>query len=316
MAIYHTYTGPGTYFVKLKITDSEDNEAEKTKKIVILPDSAPYPVIRRSTPATINPEEIWFDGADSEPPGGLDIVSWEWDFGDGETGVETADTGEVRIPINYPVGPAGPTGYTGESGGQGEQGPTGWTGSIGDTGADGPTGPTGFTGYTGYTGASGIIGATGYTGYTGASGTASTVTGPTGPTGPTGYTGYTGTAGAGGGEAFPVGAVFIAVVDTNPATLLGYGTWSAFGAGRVLVGINTGDADFDAAEETGGAKTANLSHTHALDHTHSTVADNLRTGGAVAVGATSFSGASDSVLSATQSIVQPYIVVYMWKRTV
>ena len=60
------------------------------------------------------------------------------------------------------------------------------------------------------------------------------------------------------GEAFPVGSVFIAVVSTNPATLLGYGTWASIGAGRVLVGLDSGDADFDVVEETGGAKTATI----------------------------------------------------------
>lgn len=58
----------------------------------------------------------------------------------------------------------------------------------------------------------------------------------------------------GGSEAFPIGSVFIAVVNTNPATLLGYGSWSAFGAGRVLIGLDAGDADFDTVEEEGGAK--------------------------------------------------------------
>ncbi len=49
--------------------------------------------------------------------------------------------------------------------------------------------------------------------------------------------------------------MFISVVSTNPATLLGFGTWSSIAAGRVLVGLDSGDGNFDAVEETGGAKT-------------------------------------------------------------
>jgi hypothetical protein len=54
---------------------------------------------------------------------------------------------------------------------------------------------------------------------------------------------------------YPVGAVYISTLSTNPATLLGRGTWSAFGAGRVPVGVDGNDSDFDTAEKTGGAKT-------------------------------------------------------------
>jgi hypothetical protein len=78
------------------------------------------------------------------------------------------------------------------------------------------------------------------------------------------------------GQAFPVGSVFLSVVSTDPATLLGYGTWLAIAAGRMLVGRDSGDAAFDTAEETGGAAT----HTHAgysdhaaLTHAGAAVAD-------------------------------------------
>jgi microcystin-dependent protein len=49
---------------------------------------------------------------------------------------------------------------------------------------------------------------------------------------------------------------------------LGFGTWAAFGAGRVLVGLDAGDVDFDTVEETGGAKTHTLTVDEMPSHTH------------------------------------------------
>jgi len=58
---------------------------------------------------------------------------------------------------------------------------------------------------------------------------------------------------------WPIGSVFTSVVSTDPHDLLGFGTWSAIAAGRVLVGLDSGDTDFDTAEETGGTKTVQSS---------------------------------------------------------
>ena len=169
----------------------------------------------------------------------------------------------------------------------------------------------------------------------------------------------------GGGEAWPVGSVFTSVVSTNPNTLLGYGTWAAFGAGRVLVGFDTNQTEFDTAEETGGAKSATLTttelpaHTHVQDaHTHTQNSHNhtqdphthTLTGGATddtsapfpgpdaANSATVFASTAIQAATATNqaatatnqnatavnqstgsgaafSLLNPYIVVYFFKRT-
>jgi hypothetical protein len=70
----------------------------------------------------------------------------------------------------------------------------------------------------------------------------------------------------------PVGSIYInATNNTNPATLLGFGTWTAFGAGRVPVGFNAADPLFDTAEETGGSKNTTLpSHTHTVSSSGTT----------------------------------------------
>jgi hypothetical protein len=72
---------------------------------------------------------------------------------------------------------------------------------------------------------------------------------------------------------YPVGSIYINATSTsNPSVLLGFGTWTEFGAGRVLVGQNASDALFDTLEETGGSKDAIVvSHTHTA--TSSSVVD-------------------------------------------
>jgi microcystin-dependent protein len=158
---------------------------------------------------------------------------------------------------------------------------------------------------------------------------------------------------------FPVGSIYTNAVDgTNPATLLGFGTWTAFAQGRVPVGLQTGDSDFDTASETGGEKTHTLTtaelatHGHVVNppatwttgngaHSHGFTRDmaytdnsSRRTGPGNAQQAYGFGGARTDTVGDHGHIVdiapfwsdnngsgqahnnlQPYIVVYMWRRT-
>lgn len=120
----------------------------------------------------------------------------------------------------------------------------------------------------------------------------------------------------------PVGSIYINATDsTNPGTLLGFGTWVAFGQGRVMVGLNSGDTDFDTAEEAGGAKTHTLTVAEMPAHTHN-VAFGAAADGAGASQVARTDAGSNIVKTSTSTgggsahnNLQPYIVVYMWKRT-
>ena len=69
-------------------------------------------------------------------------------------------------------------------------------------------------------------------------------------------------------KVYPVGCIYTSTVSTNPNTLFGFGTWSAFGAGRTLVGIDSGDTDFDTVGGTGGEKTHILTVAEMPAHKH------------------------------------------------
>jgi hypothetical protein len=139
---------------------------------------------------------------------------------------------------------------------------------------------------------------------------------------------------------YPVGSIYINAASTsNPSSLMGFGTWVEFGAGRVLVGLNASDTLFDTLEETGGSKDAvNVSHSHtastgtAGSHYHTIpyggtaildgyglaegfgydqVQNDTSTAGAHTHSVTVDSAGSSGV----NANIQPYITVKMWKRT-
>lgn len=135
----------------------------------------------------------------------------------------------------------------------------------------------------------------------------------------------------------PVGSIYInATVATNPGTLLGFGTWTAFGAGRVMVGFNSANVLFDTAEETGGSADSTLpTHTHTATvtdpgHFHTVALGSTQTANNFVQNTTNSSAATVNTGSAVTGVTvanasagtsgtntnyQPYITVYMWKRT-
>jgi hypothetical protein len=132
---------------------------------------------------------------------------------------------------------------------------------------------------------------------------------------------------------FPVGSIYTNATNaTNPGTLLGFGTWTAFGAGRVMVGNGGG---FSAGATGGSADAVVVSHTHTATvtdpgHTHqytsygsqapqSGSSTNCLTSPTTRTTDSAVTGISVSNsttgVSGTNANLQPYIVVYMWQRT-
>ena len=60
----------------------------------------------------------------------------------------------------------------------------------------------------------------------------------------------------------PVGCLRLQVVNTNPAEYLGFGEWVLWGKGKVPVGVDTDDTDFNTVEKEIGSKTVNIKHSH------------------------------------------------------
>ena len=172
-------------------------------------------------------------------------------------------------------------------------------------------------------------------------------------------------------QAYPVGSIYMSVVETNPAELFG-GTWEAIAPGRVLIGAGEYNSNISyTAGNTGGVTSRTLTSSNIPKHTHTVeikektqshyhkngVFDEVAAGtGPLSsnYGATKmYPTATQHVMSAdtsafgtsTQlymgytsaeftshkhdvtvgsygaktptaiSVMQPYLVVYMWKRT-
>lgn len=135
-------------------------------------------------------------------------------------------------------------------------------------------------------------------------------------------------------DVYPVGSIYINAEDSrNPAVIFNFGTWSAIGAGRVLLGSGTGiDTSgvtkiFEAGSQ-GGEYEHELTKEEIPPHQHATAWGESHNGKYGDTGSRNNAGYSlpydhdnyewlTSVQGGGQghNNIQPYITVYMWKRT-
>ena len=127
-------------------------------------------------------------------------------------------------------------------------------------------------------------------------------------------------------EVYPVGSIFMSATMSSKSQVeaaLG-GTWVAWGAGRVPVGVDTSQSEFNGAEKTGGEKTHKLTINEMPKHRHSIVAIGLQDWGestgshhqtywrsSLAHGSQTDETGGDGA----HNNLQPYITCYMYKRT-
>ena len=149
----------------------------------------------------------------------------------------------------------------------------------------------------------------------------------------------------------PVGKIFFTDDPRNPAEYYPGTTWVAWGSGRVPVGVDVNDSDFNAPNKAVGAKSHSYtpagtvnghvltvnelpSHTHNVNYQHMRMTGGMSPyivaqfdSGSSNVGLDDFEVTSQSTgnnaahshpftgTASTQSHIQPSITCYMWKRT-
>lgn len=118
---------------------------------------------------------------------------------------------------------------------------------------------------------------------------------------------------------YPVGSIYFnAAVSTNPATLLGFGTWVAYAAGRVPVG-KAASGTFDTLGEEQGAETHTLSIAEMPAHTHtygkSTTSENMSIHDINGLRGAATTNTGSTGGGTAHNNIQPSITVYMWRRT-
>lgn len=129
----------------------------------------------------------------------------------------------------------------------------------------------------------------------------------------------------------PIGSIIFTTSSINPGVTFG-GTWTEWGKGRVPVGVDTNDNNFNSVEKTGGKKEQVLrasigavsSDTSSIGYAKTVATPNHNVYSATIWGNNGNTETPRPANHATEvwqdngqgpTTLQPYITCYMWKRT-
>ena len=141
---------------------------------------------------------------------------------------------------------------------------------------------------------------------------------------------------------YPIGSIYTSISNRNPSTFIG-GTWVAFADGRTLVGIDTKQTEFNSVQKTGGQKTTMHAYPGPpinsgnsqnagwkyIDSVNNKITNLFRSfGGSTdpmrvpvvenvggTIGDNSGIATEANYFRYEATNLQPYITVYMWRRT-
>ena len=98
------------------------------------------------------------------------------------------------------------------------------------------------------------------------------------------------------------------------------GTWEEWGSGKVPVGVNANETEFNAVEKTGGEKAHTLTIDEIPSHSH-VLGEIWNTGGGEVTHYAPITGKMTREMNTglngggkEHNNLQPYITCYMWKR--
>ena len=122
---------------------------------------------------------------------------------------------------------------------------------------------------------------------------------------------------------YPVGSIYMSVNEIYPGAIYG-GSWVKWAEGRVPIGVETNDQDFETVEKTGGEKNHVLtvdempSHTHILENGDNNIIADGSTGEGANVDASGQGYVQTKIANTgggqAHNNLQPYITCYFWKR--